>query len=210
MNVLRIAAHMAWKDWLSHFLPFAAAHCTRDEWEAQYSDGEWARLRNVDELPHYSVIAGYVSHYAECGRILDVGCGEGILQEVLGQGRYTRYVGIDLAQDAILKASIKRDSRTMFEQADASLYTPHHEFDVVVFNEVLYYFDTPLDLIGRYAPQLADGGTTIVSMVVDRRSLRIWRMLERTYAPEAEVLVANRTASWIVKAYRGGLSRNNH
>jgi hypothetical protein len=69
---------------------------------------------------------------------------------------------------------------------------------------VLYYFDTPLDLMAHYAPHLRQGGVMIVSMAVSRRSLRIWEALERRQSPEAEVLVANRTASWIVKVYRGG------
>jgi 2-polyprenyl-3-methyl-5-hydroxy-6-metoxy-1,4-benzoquinol methylase len=209
MNVVRIAAGIASKAWLSRLLPVGAGHCKRDQWESQYSGGEWERLRHIDELPHYSVIAGYVSLYADRGSVLDVGCGEGILQEVLGRGGYRRYVGIDLAQAAILKASSKQDERTTFEQADAGSYSPHVDFDVVVFNEVLYYFDAPLEVIGRYAQHLADGGTTIVSMVVNERSLQIWRKLERSYAPEAEVLVANRTASWIVKAYRRGLIGSN-
>ena len=207
MNLLRITARTASKVWLSQFFPFAGTRCTRDQWETQYAGGEWERLRKVDELPHYSAIAGYVSHYADCGRVLDVGCGEGILQEVLGRGRYKRYLGIDLALDAIRKASRKQDDGTTFEQADAASYIPREDFDSMVFNEILYYFDEPLDLMARYAPWLASGGTTIVSMVVDRKSLRIWKMLERTHAPEAEVLVENRTASWVVKTYRGGFRR---
>ena len=207
MNVLGIAARMASKAWLSQFFPLAVSRYTRDQWEAQYAGGEWERLRRVDELPHYSAIAGYVSHYADCGRILDIGCGEGILQEVLGRSRYGRYVGIDLAQEAILKASSKQDDGTTFEQADAASYIPHEDFNIMVFNEVLYHFDDPLDMIARYAPHLAAGGTTIVSMVVDRRSLRIWQILDGRHAPEAEVLVANHTAGWVVKAYRGGFTR---
>jgi 2-polyprenyl-6-hydroxyphenyl methylase/3-demethylubiquinone-9 3-methyltransferase len=201
MNVLRIAVRTTLKAGLSQFFPLAGAHCTRDQWEVQYAAGEWERLRKVDELPRYSAIAGYVSYYAGCARVLDVGCGEGILQEVLGRSRYRRYLGIDLAQDAILKASRKQDDGTTFEHADAASYTPHDDFDIVVFNEILYYFDAPLDLIARYAQQLTKGGLTIVSMVVDRRSLRIWKMLDRSLVPEAEVLVANGTATWVVKVY---------
>jgi 2-polyprenyl-3-methyl-5-hydroxy-6-metoxy-1,4-benzoquinol methylase len=204
MNVLGITARIASKACLSRFLPPPRVRYTIDQWEAEYAHGEWERLRKVEELPHYSVIAGYVSHFADCGRILDVGCGEGILQELLGKGRYSRYLGIDLARDAILKASRKQDERTTFEQADAVSYTPRENFDVIVFNEVLYYFDAPTDLMAQYTPWLGNGGRMIVSMVFNRRSHRIWKMLDRIYGPEAEVLIANRSADWIVKSYRGG------
>ena len=129
MNLLRITARTASKVWLSQFFPFAGTRCTRDQWETQYAGGEWERLRKVDELPHYSAIAGYVSHYADYGRVLDVGCGEGILQEVLGRGRYKRYLGIDLALDAIRKASRKQDDGTTFEQADAASYIPREDLE---------------------------------------------------------------------------------
>jgi 2-polyprenyl-3-methyl-5-hydroxy-6-metoxy-1,4-benzoquinol methylase len=209
VNIVKVATSTAGKVWVSRLFPLGWVRTRRDQWEAEYAGGGWERLRRIDELPHYSAIAGYAYHFADSGRVLDVGCGVGILQEVLGRDRYGRYLGIDLAQDAIQQASAKQDEQTAFEQGDAASYTPREEFDVVVFNEVLYYFDAPLDVMARYAPGLADGGVTIVSMVVDRRTLRIWRMLERSHTPEASVLVASRSASWVVKAYRGGFGRGS-
>ncbi|MEO6595764.1 MAG: methyltransferase domain-containing protein [Planctomycetota bacterium] len=205
--MLRIAARLATleaKALVARLSPFSGMHFSRDQWESQYSSGDWDRLRHIDELPHYSAIAGYVSSLVGKAAVLDVGCGEGILQETMRRSGYARYVGIDLAASAIARAASRSDDATTFECADALTYSPAGDFDAIVFNEVLYYFDAPLELMAGYSPRLQAAGVTIVSMAVSRRSLRIWKMLDKSRRPAAEVLLANRAASWVVKVYQGG------
>jgi 2-polyprenyl-3-methyl-5-hydroxy-6-metoxy-1,4-benzoquinol methylase len=130
---------------------------------------------------------------------LDVGCGEGILQELLSS-QYSRYVGIDIAAEAIRRATLKQDEKTIFVTADASKYTPDEQFDIIIFNECLYYFEDPLSIMRRYERFLKEDGIFIVSMYILEKNLGIWRMLEAEYAVMDEVQVSHKSGiSWIIK-----------
>ena len=62
-------------------------------------------LKEIGELAHYSAIVGYCYYLNKSGTILDIGCGEGILQERLRSLNYSRYVGVDISAKAIRRAS---------------------------------------------------------------------------------------------------------
>jgi len=84
---------------------------TREKWEAEYVRGQWNYIKQLDELARYSVIVGYCCYFRPGGTILDIGCGEGILQERLSPCQYSRYVGIDICAEAIRRALPKQMKR---------------------------------------------------------------------------------------------------
>jgi SAM-dependent methyltransferase len=192
-----------WLVWLMPLLPVPLGVVrwllTRD------LDGEhrgyWARLRNVDELGRYAIIASLVDHFAPAGRVLDVGCADGILQERV---RYGQYVGIDVHADAIRHASRKADARTSFVVADGCAYVPDRPFDVIVWNESLYYAADPMAAVERYWEHLAPGGVIIVSMFYQTfATRRLFRRLRRRWRPSAVFSVGvNSGAVWMVCAYQ--------
>ena len=94
----------------------------KEVWEAQYQNGMWDSLNGLGQVGRYSMIAGYLQHFKQGGILLDVGCGEGILQENLRSSSYSRYVGVDISGDAIKRASQRKDDRTSFVEADAISY----------------------------------------------------------------------------------------
>src|SRR5690348_2798439 len=51
---------------------------SQKQWEAEYQNGRWEYMKNLEELARYSIIVGYVDYLKKGGAILDVGCGEGI------------------------------------------------------------------------------------------------------------------------------------
>jgi len=108
----------------------AAATALSQHWDSQYIAGKWNRLRHVEELAHYSLIAGYLRYYRSGGSILDVGCGEGILQERLSPEDYVKYVGIDISAEAIRRAGRKTDEKALFLCVDAEDYEATEPFDV--------------------------------------------------------------------------------
>src|SRR6266487_5146131 len=55
----------------------------KEIWNLQYFDKRWDCLSNDGEVSRYSVIMGYIQYFKPTGSILDIGCGEGILQERL-------------------------------------------------------------------------------------------------------------------------------
>ena len=174
----------------------------KETWELQYGSGKWTYMKNLDELSRYALIAGYFNSLKPKGSLLDVGCGEGILQELIGPFNYSRYVGIDLSEVAIRQASIKQDDKTIFIFEDASVYTPEGKFDAVVFNEILYYFNTPSEVVRRYLPCLKEGGILITSLYSNSaRATSIWRRLKSDYHSLDEVKVTNGSKSWVVNAF---------
>src|SRR6187200_1365283 len=63
-------------------------------WEDKYRSSYWTYLRSLDELGRYSILVGLIQRLAPHAKILDVGCGEGLLQEYLQYCPYLQYVGI--------------------------------------------------------------------------------------------------------------------
>ncbi len=169
-------------------------------WEQKYAAGRWDYMRELHELPRYAVIAALVHRVAPLGRILDVGCGEGLLVDHLRPLGYGRYTGIDISESAIAAAvRAKADDRTFFEASDAETYAIHDEFDLVVFNESLAYLRQPLDTVTRYQSRLAPGGIFVVSMFVTPRHEAIARLLQPRYRVLEEFTVTNRLGSSQVK-----------
>jgi len=175
------------------------APLSKEGWEAQYRDGGWEFMRALDELARYAVIAAFAQHLAPAGALLDVGCGEGLLVDHLRPRGYRRYLGVDLAEAAIAAASPRRDERTDFEAADAETFASDERFDVIVFNESVYYFHQPLATLRRYERMLAPGGAFVVSMFRSRRSEAIARQLESAYTLREETSVSNRKGTWVVR-----------
>jgi 2-polyprenyl-3-methyl-5-hydroxy-6-metoxy-1,4-benzoquinol methylase len=184
--------------WRFRFRSYRALNTAKDQWDSQYGAGHWEGLRRVGEIPRYSVIAGYCRHFKPSGSILDVGCGEGLLQTTLHE--YSRYLGIDLSDEAIRLASKRRDDITLFVQGDATSCHVDGLFDVVVFNECLYYFKDPMSVMSRYHRVLKAGGLLIVSNYVTGLDRLIWHMIDAEYSAIASVKVVNdERISWNVK-----------
>ena len=194
-----------WKYWLSTVLPYKSMEGSKEILDAEYSSGIWDYLRMVNELPRFSVVVGYCHHHKKAGKILEIGCGEGILQERLCPSKYSLYVGVDISTEAIRLASHKQDEKTYFVSEDACIYSPTERFDIIVFNECLEYFDDPMNVVRRYERFLENDGIFIVSMFVGIstvRSRRIWKMLESVYKPEAETCVSTKSGfTWTINTF---------
>jgi 2-polyprenyl-3-methyl-5-hydroxy-6-metoxy-1,4-benzoquinol methylase len=192
---------------LSLVLPYRRMRGGREKMDSDYAHGKWDYLRGLGELGRFSILVGYCHFLKPGGRILEIGCGEGILQERLDPARYSRYVGVDVSAEAIQRAA--GNEKTTFVCADATVWQPTEEektFDLIVFNECLEYFDDPLAVVRRYEPALAPGGTFLVSMftgVETARTVRIWRWLEAVYTVEDATRVTNKAGlSWILKVLK--------
>ena len=188
--------------WLSGVLPYRKMQGER--LDAEYAAGKWDYLHGIGELARFSVLAGYCHHLKPGARILEVGCGEGILRERLDPGRYTSYVGIDVSAGAVARAAARKSGgKASFLRADAARWQTAERFDLVVFNECLEYFDDPIGVVRRYESFLAGGGLFLVSMFdgVDTvRSRRIWKRLEMVYRVEDLTRVTNRARlSWTIE-----------
>jgi 2-polyprenyl-3-methyl-5-hydroxy-6-metoxy-1,4-benzoquinol methylase len=192
-----LARARRWRAWLRPYEPFVVS---QEYWDAEYAAGQWNRLRELNQLGHYSIIAGYCHYLKPGGAILDVGCGEGILLDRLDPAKYSRYVGIDLSAEAIDQAASRQDARIEFVQADARTFVPREAFDVVIFNESLYYLEDPVGVVRRFARLLKAGGILVISMNSTVSGAKIWKALRphHTILDEVQVRHGSRPP-WVVK-----------
>jgi SAM-dependent methyltransferase len=146
-----------------------------EAWNAQFRAGHWRYLDSGAQVAHYAVIAGYVSQLFERPRILDVGCGNGRLHRILKPLAYATYHGFDVSTVAIDAARALADDRSSFAVASFE-DTMTGQWDVIIFNESLYYSPRPIDVLRRCESCLAEGGVFIISMHARKRRNRgIWR-----------------------------------
>lgn len=137
-------------------------------WEKEFSEGDWDYLGKIPiERARNSVICGvFALQHAPKGKILDVGCGEGVLSDYLNEEQKKHYTGIDLSHEAIKIAKKKRETLS-FMQADASAFvpTPGQTYDIIVFNEMLYYMNHK-EILEKYSTPayLSAGGIIVISV----------------------------------------------
>jgi 2-polyprenyl-3-methyl-5-hydroxy-6-metoxy-1,4-benzoquinol methylase len=139
-------------------------HQSAQDWESHYASGKWDYLGQLPEISRYSVLVGYVCHLQTGGTVLDIGCGQGVLLSRLPSSAFSKYVGIDLSESAVASARKVQNGGRSFVVTDCETYTPTESFDVIVFNEVLYYLRDPLAVVARYSRALNEGGVLLVSM----------------------------------------------
>lgn len=166
-------------------------------WDKQYQEGRWRYLGELPEAARYSLLAGYFRCLKPGGAVLDVACGEGLFLKYLAGG-YAYYLGVDISAAAIARAAACLDGRTEFVRADAEDYTAGRQFDVVVFNECLYYFYDPLRAIERYAATaLKPGGLMLLSNFLgSSRAMRLIARLKARYVPIDESTVTHDDHTW--------------
>ena len=173
----------------------------RQAWDREYQQGQWQYLHGLDQRPRYSVIVGYLLYFKPGAAVLDVGCGEGILQRMLAPAGYRRYVGIDFSGPAIQTARSGAEPRCTFHECDAATWQPTESFDAIIFNEALYYFRDPPDMLHKYEKALKADGIFVVSMYWRAGNTgRIWSKIDRHYACLHQTkLTCGPAQSWVIK-----------
>lgn len=161
------------------------------KWDAEYSANQWDYLKNLPELGRYSMITGYLSHLKPNASILEVGCGTGLLFERIRHLPYQYYKGIDISEKAIAAASQFCDAKTTFVSGNGANFLDTKKYDVIIFNEALYYFDDCLAVLKHYTQQLTPGGFFIISMVVGDISQIHWKKIEKHHKIRDGVQLTN-------------------
>lgn len=134
----------------------------KEAWDREFATGVWDYLDGSPaERARHAVIAMLCRSFGDELAVLDVGCGEATLFDFLTARQQDAYRGIDLSMEAVSIARRKRRNGVL--QADAAKFDPGvQRYDVIVFNEVLYYLDAE-SAVTAYAGFLKPGGHIIVS-----------------------------------------------
>ena len=98
--------------------------------------------------------------------LLDIGCGHGgYLRKLHGLEPNWHLKGIDL-EESVIQEAIERDDdgSIHFEVADFMDWESDEQFDVVMMNNMLYYFspEQRIDLLERMRARLEEGGEAIL------------------------------------------------
>ena len=160
---------------------------TAQTWDREYREGKWRFLRGIENIAGLAAILGYCE-FLDPKSILDVGCGEGLLAGKLRLLPYEDYLGLDVSGEAIAQAGRLADGRTGFTVAQAGSFDPGRRFDVIVFNQSLYYLPDPAAILTRYRQFLARDGRFIISMVDSPRSRAAWRQVRRVLRVEDQMV----------------------
>jgi SAM-dependent methyltransferase len=165
---------------------------TEETWNREYKRGDWDLLDSDEQLVHTVIILGHVLNASKRLRILEVGCGSGRLLQLLQRIGFERYFGIDISSEAISRAAALNVPNSSFQVADARTFSTDERFDFIVFNEVAYYFERPLEVLLRCSEFLHEDGAIIISMYDFILSRIIWRQLDRVFTTLDRNTVQNR------------------
>lgn len=173
----------------------------RYKWDKEYASGRWDYFNDALQVSRYEAVLQFVDGYAGKRTILELGCGEGILQARMRPGSYERFLGIDISKVAIRKASLLKDRSTDYKCGDMEKFVPSGKFSLLIFNEVLNYSDDPVRLLTRYTGFLEPNGLVICSFFETEHSLQIMRDIERRFPVIGQKLSVNQRGVWHCKVY---------
>lgn len=139
-------------------------------WNYKYAIGKWDYM--ATENLRYQAIASLIDKHCEkkCA-ILDLGCGFGALNKYLKDIEYKEFLGIDLSVNAIHKAQKQGYKNATFITKDIHKFIPSIKYDIIIFNEVLYYLDNQIEMVKFFANHTKTPGYMIFSFYGYREDL---------------------------------------
>ncbi len=171
----------------------------------QFGDGTWDGLRDVAELGRYSIITGYTTFFCKQPRILDLGCGEGILQQKYAPGSYLHYTGIDFSDVAIANAQQLANQTTEFITGDLNKLNIAGSYDTIIYNESIYYLKDPKAAIQALFPHLNENGIIIFSIVDKHGKVQtdLWNEINTVLnLVDSTRVYNNQGHSWTIQVYK--------
>lgn len=177
-----------------------------DEYWGPTAEADLEHIGNLEDVCRYSVLVGFISYFGNRPRILDVGCGKGHLRARMNGVDFARYVGIDPSSVAIDAAQTLADERTSFavgtaEEAELS------GFDIVVSNEVFYYFSDPIGFLSRLHDSMSPGGLLLTSMWRHGVDGYLWGLIDERFERLDLVSFRNTASGVAQRGWRVGCHR---
>lgn len=160
-------------------------------WDRIYTGGYHLDVRDQDA--RYGALLALMERYDGPCPILDVGCGEGILEQKFRRLSRSRMLGIDYSQEAIKLANAKNIPACEFICADYRKCNLQQHFGIIVLNESLYYVDDVVGTLGELSQYLSSDGLFIVSMFDAFSTRHIWSALRTHYAVLRSIVVGDET-----------------
>lgn len=144
---------------LGAYPPYADLHKQR----TAMAYDRWSRVWNLARYTNYSIYHAALANLDERHqRILDVGCGTGLMSAKLAAtGRHV--LGVDLSASMIARARRRRSACLDFLQADAeNLMLESGSFDAVVNLISFHHYPNPDEAIAEFRRVLRPGGRLVL------------------------------------------------
>ena len=158
---------------------FGGSSLRRRVFARLYSTGVWT-FTDKNILPE---MVALVEKYADGGCVLDLGCGTGRLAAMLSPETFSHFMGVDISPEAITRANQRNTQNSEFEIGDIQHFSSMGRFDLIVFEESLYYIN-PLTLrktLRRYSDMLCSGGVILVTITDPDRFLKRIGIIQKEY-----------------------------
>jgi len=136
-------------------------------WDKQYKSGKWENLKSEKESMRYFQIIDYLKKYGPKNpSILDIGCGDGVLNERMKGFVFSYFLGLDFSKVSIDQAKRKNFPKAEFVSEDVISFIPSRNFDAIVFNEAFYYIHETEknNVLDRMLDHLNQDGIIITSI----------------------------------------------
>jgi SAM-dependent methyltransferase len=172
-------------------------------WNRQYESGKWDILKSPLEEERFNKLIELTREYRDNLNILEIGCGEGLLLQKFDPG-YNLFLGVDISQVAISRTSHLKNEKTSFEVSDMEVFIPSQKFDLIIFNETVYYSKHPLQLIKRYITFLNTGGVIATSIFGNDSGVRMVEIIEREFRCLKRALTRNERGLWYCHIFDAG------
>ncbi len=134
----------------------------RYSWNLQYKAGKWCDRKRS---PHTVAL---IQEFCKGGRLVEFGCGDGMLPHLLQPGTFSDYLGLDISDKAVeIARNWAREARLChctFEQANMASWPGSEGIALIVAEECLNYLQSE-DLerfLRRCCASLAENGKILV------------------------------------------------
>jgi 2-polyprenyl-3-methyl-5-hydroxy-6-metoxy-1,4-benzoquinol methylase len=176
-------------------------------WNKQYRQGQWDNLKSEKEAKRYYQIIDYIKAYGRSNpAILDIGCGDGVLNERIKGLEFNYFLGLDFSEVSIEQAEKKNLPKAEFVAEDVVTFRPRRNFDVIVLNEAFYYIHNTEkeNVLNRMLQHLNKDGIIITSIY--REGIGCWEYFkENPKLKELEFTTVKTDEDlqyWKIGAYR--------
>lgn len=193
-----------------NFLAVITQEFQKFRWNYSYRKEKWDYLKNKNEAGRYRKIIDFIEEFSfKNSRILDLGCGSGVLTERIPKELYSYFLGIDFSKESIRLANRKELPGAVFLVADIVKFKPEQVFDVIIFNEAFYYIpkNRRRKVFRTMKSHLSENGIFIVSMF--QEGFECWQFFREN--PELKELDFQRVTSAEERIYwKIGVFQLNH
>lgn len=172
-------------------------------WDQEYAAGKLDHYGELGQQDRLHVVIGMMRATHRQPRVLDIGCGVGILRSRIHPDYLDEYVGVDISAVAVETAKAQRFPKSRFIVGE--LPAPSDGlFDVIMLTDMMCYVEDLPALLEKLKPFLAQGGRLITLQYSHPGDVALHRDVARAYREIDCVTVKRDIApkhAWRVAAY---------